>query len=26
VDFLQEDSPDKIGVAVAQFVRELRSA
>jgi haloalkane dehalogenase len=26
VHFLQEDSPDKIGVAVAQFVRELRSA
>jgi hypothetical protein len=26
VHFLHEDSPDKIGVAVAQFVRELPSA
>jgi len=26
VHFVQEDSPDKIGVAVAQFVRKLRSA
>jgi haloalkane dehalogenase len=26
VHFVQEDSPDKIGVAVAQFARKLRSA
>jgi haloalkane dehalogenase len=26
VHFVQEDSPDEIGVAVAQFVRKLRSA
>jgi haloalkane dehalogenase len=26
VHFVQEDSPDKTGVAVAQFVRKLRSA
>jgi haloalkane dehalogenase len=26
VHFIQEDSPDEIGTAVAQFVRRLRSA
>jgi haloalkane dehalogenase len=26
VHFVQEDSPDEIGTAVAQFVRKMRSA